>query len=218
MTATLAEAVTAALEGTRATPAQQRATFLESQEDLRRIAALEPDADLRALAERQSPGDAPLIGTASTTDAYASLLWNGEWMERLGVPWRTRLVLLAQIAAGEPAPESDLGAALGAGETMRLLWPPAAAPHPVAELSYDTVAAAICAAMASGIPNGELTSLAELAAALMVVAPSQGHLAPHGLNAGHSLAAGWLAVQLHRCRVLAAPGTGAEVLSTREAP
>lgn len=68
------------------------------------------------------------------------------------------------------------------------------------------VAAAACAAVASGTPLSRLDPVLDLAASLMVVAPPAAATPRQaGLRAGHCLAAGWLAP-----RVLRAGLTGME--------
>lgn len=186
--------------------------------DLETLARAPVDADLATLAAQQEPGPVPLLGTPNTTAPYAALLWNGGRFERLDVPWGARLAFLAVTTQAVPAFVESLVPAVEAGVALRALWPPPAGPGAVAALTADAVSAAVCAARATGHGNADLVAVAELASGLMVVGPTVSDPRLRALQAGHSLAAGWLAVQLHLCGVLAAPGTAEEVLLTREAP
>lgn len=186
--------------------------------DLETLAWAPVDADLATLATQQEPGPVPLLGTPNTTTPYAALLWNGGRFERLDVPWPTRLAFAAVTAQGAAAFGERLVPAVEAGVALRALWPPPAAPGAVAALTADTVSAAVCAAVATDHAAADLAAVAELASGLMVVGPTVSDPRLRALQAGHSLAAGWLAVQLHLCGFLAAPGTAEEVLLTREAP
>ncbi|HET7400087.1 MAG TPA: hypothetical protein VFJ94_16350 [Intrasporangium sp.] len=223
VSAPLAEALDAAL--TVAPPAAE-AILADAQAQLAHLGRLGPDPDLSELAPQQDPGDTPLLSTPHTASTYPALLWNGERFERLSAPWAARLAFLARVAAGDAAEPVRLARAVWAGEVVRRLWPPAPEGPARAGLTTDSVAAGACAAVASGIEGDELAAVAELAAGLMLVTPvdvgagAPAGATPHlaGLAAGHCLAAGWLAVQLFRCGVLAAPGTALEVLATREAP
>ncbi len=174
------------------------------------------DADLRAVIPRPDAGHIPLVGTALSAPAYPALLWNGERFHRESTRWSTRLTFVAMTIAGMDAPKTALAPAVRGGETFMTLWPPAAPAAARAGLTTDAVSVAVCAALASGLSEEDLESVVELAASLMLVTPTVPGPELAGLLAGHSLAAGWLAVQLHRCGVLEAPGTATEVLLTRE--
>lgn len=190
-------------------------TLDEAESVLADLAAIEPDHDLRNAAARQDPGSTPLVGTAHTAATYPALLWNGERFERVGTAWPVRLAFLIRTVGEVP---DRFAAAVDLGVALRSMWPPAPVSHPVAGLTADTVAAAACAAVAAGLDGADLECVAELAAGLMLITPADPRPELAGLYAGHALAVGWLALQLHRCGVLAAPGTAAEVLAAREAP
>jgi hypothetical protein len=217
----LARALEQAMTG--ATPARRppetaasAATGVAAELDT--LARAPVDADLATLATQQEPGPVPLLGTPNTTTPYAALLWNGGRFERLDVSWATRLAFVAVTARGAPAFGESLVPAVEAGVALRALWPPPAAPGAVAALTADAVSAAVCAAVATDHADADLAAVAELASGLMVVGPTVSDPRLRTLQAGHSLAAGWLAVQLHLCDLLAAPGTAEEVLLTRAAP
>lgn len=197
--------------------ADGEALFAAAESSLADLTAADTDGDLAERAARQEHGDTPLLGTQLRTHPYPALLWNGERFERLGARWPARLAFLAVVAAG-PAPDRPrLARSVQLGESVRLLWPePSAAP--VAGLTTDSVAAAVCAAAAAGLPDHELGFVAEMAAALMLVTPRVHETRVQEIHAGHALASGWLALQLVRSGVVAAPGTAAEVLGTRDAP
>jgi hypothetical protein len=221
MPLSLTEALEQATTSAAAAPGLSDATAwaTAARADLEALAEQSVDADLVGLVTQQEPGPVPLLGTGNTAAPYPALLWNGERFERLGVPWHTRLAFVA-VTAASPArlSQEDLAGALQAGVAMRTLWPSPPPPTAVAGLTTDTVSAAVCAAAATGHSGAQLAAVAELAAGLMLVSPTPSDPELHGVQAGHSLAAGWLAVQLHLCGVLAAPGTAEEVLSMREAP
>jgi hypothetical protein len=213
---TLTEALERATAGAAASAS--RAVAARARADLASLAEQRVDIDLAVLATQREPGPVALLGADVTAAAYPALLWNGERFERLGVAWATRLALVALTSAGAEMSGERLGAAIEAGVAVQRLWPPPLPAGAVAELTTDAVSAAVCAAAAIGHTGPDLAGVAELAAGLMLAGPAVGTSQLDGLQAGHSLAAGWLAVQLHLCGVLAAPGTAEEVLSTREAP
>jgi hypothetical protein len=175
------------------------------------------DADLRAVVPQQDEGQMRLVGTALSASAYPALLWSGERFHRESTRWSARLAFVALTIAGIDAPKTALAPAVRGGETFRTLWPPAVPTAAHAGLTTDAVSVAVCAALASGISEEGLESVVELAASLMLVTATVPSPELAGMHAGHSLAAGWLAVQLHRCGVVEAPGTVTEVLSIREA-
>jgi hypothetical protein len=187
----------------------------EAESALAALAALAPGPELEALAAQGDPGSTPLLGTPHTAETYSALLWNGERFERHGVHWAARLLFLARASAVR---QDRVAVGVRAGEAMRTTWPPTPTAAPVAGLTVDTVASSVCVAVAGGLHGEAVEQVAELAAALMLITPAEPGSDLAGLHAGHALASGWLAVQLHRSRVVAAPGTSAEVLATREAP
>jgi hypothetical protein len=192
-----------------------RSDFDEAESALAALTALEPDEDLQATAAQKDPGPTPLLGTPHTAETYSALLWNGERFERHGVSWGARLLFLARASGGRP---DRLAAGVQAGEAMRATWPPEPTTTPVAGLTVDTVSSGVCAAVSDGLEGEAVEQVAELAAALMLITPAAPGSELAGLHAGHALASGWLAVQLHRSGLVAAPGTSAEVLATRETP
>ena len=209
----LEQAVTAAAEASR--PPRPAAGV---RRELEALARGPVDADLAILSAQQEPGSVPLLGTNNSAAPYAALLWNGARFERLDVAWGTRLAFVAVTAQGAPAFGDSLVPAVEAGEALWTHWPPPTPTAAVAALTTDAVSAAVCAAVATGHLGAGLAAVAELASALMVVGPTASDPQLRALQAGHSLAAGWLALQLHVCGLLAAPGTAEEVLLTREMP
>lgn len=187
----------------------------EAESALAALTALEPDEDLQATAAQKDPGPTPLLGTPHTAETYSALLWNGERFERHGVSWGARLLFVARASGGRP---DRVAAGVQAGEAMRVTWPPEPTTTPVAGLTVDTVSSSVCAAVSDGLEGEAVEQVAELAAALMLITPAAPGSELAGLHAGHALASGWLAVQLHRSGLVAAPGTSAEVLATRETP
>lgn len=187
----------------------------EEESALAALTALEPEEDLQATAAQKDPGPTPLLGTPHTAETYSALLWNGERFERYGVSWGARLLFLARASGGRP---DRAAAGVRAGEAMRATWPPESTTTPVAGLTVDTVSSSVCAAVSDGLEGEAVEQVAELAAALMLITPEAPSSELAGLHAGHALASGWLAVQLHRSGLVAAPGTSAEVLATRETP
>jgi hypothetical protein len=184
--------------------------------ELERIAHRPIDAALEVVVPQQDQGHARLLGTALTAAPYAALLWNGERFHRESIRWSTRLTFLALTVVGPDAPDAALTPAVRGGETLRQLWPPAPSSLVTAGLTTDVVSAAVCAALASTISEEGMASVVELAASLMLVTPTVPSSQLAGMHAGHSLAAGWLAVQLHHCGVVGAPGAATDVLAIRE--
>ena len=213
----LATALEQALTGAGLASRSPR-TAAGARRELEALARGPVDADLATLAAQQERGPVPLLGTSNSAAPYAALLWNGARFERLDIPWGTRLALVAVTAQGARTFGDSLVPAVEAGEALRTLWPPPAPTAAVAALTTDAVSAAVCAAVATGHVGADLAAVAELASGLMVVGPTVGDPQLRALQAGHSLAAGWLALQLHVCGLLAAPGTAEEVLLTREMP
>jgi hypothetical protein len=191
--------------------------FTEAELYLAELAEAPTDQRLAEIAAHQDMGDTPLLGTRFRAQTYPALLWNGERFERLGAPWPARLAFMAGVAAGETADRFRLTRSVQLGESLRGLWPqPAEAP--AAGLTTDSVAAAVCAAVAAGVEDSALEAVAETAASLMLVTPAVLTADLRESGAGHALASGWLALMLLRSGVVAAPGTSGEVLQTREAP
>ena len=214
MTASLREALERATSTTAAGGAGE--ALEQELEELDALTRQPVEADLGALAVLQEPGEVPLLGTDLSSAAYPALLWNGERFERLGTRWNARLAFVALTAAQPGAPSTSLARAVRTGGAVRGLWPPASPPGAAAGLTTDVVCAAVCAALAAGVAAEELEPVAELAAGLLLVTATEPDADTSHLQAGHALAAGWLAVQLHHCGVVAAPGTSADVLTTRE--
>jgi hypothetical protein len=144
---------------------------------------------------------------------YPDLLRSGELFHHNEIPWSERLAFLARAVGAAPDAEA---AAVRAAEVVRRLWPPEPSGQVVAGLTTDSVASAVCVAVATGLSPDEVENVAELAAGLMVATPAGSE--PSGPQAGHALASGWLALVLYRSGVRAAEGTADEVLATRAAP
>lgn len=197
--------------------ADSETTLAEAESQLAELAMAPTDHDLAEIAEHADVGDSPLLGTRHRAQAYPALLWNGERFERLHAPWPARLAFLAGVAAGEAADRNRVARSVRLGESVRGLWPQPAETA-TAGLTTDSVAAAVCAAVAAGVEDSALEAVAETAAALMLITPAAPSAELREMHAGHALASGWLALVLLRSGVLAAPGTAAEVLGTREAP
>lgn len=214
MPTTLADALSAAL---RTSESASEGELAQAEAELSRLAGAATDPDLVELAERQEAGDTPLLGTSLRTQVYPALLWNGERFERLRAPWPARLAFLTLATTGEGFDSPRSARAIAVGEAVRRSWPQDPE-DPVADLTTSSVGAAVCAAIAAGVPDEDLEAVAEVAAALMLVTPLRPTAEVRESHAGHALAAGWLAVQLFRSGVVAAPGTAAEVLLTRVAP
>ncbi len=214
MPTTLADALSAALRTAGSGSDEQLA---RAEAELSTLARATTDPDLAELARRQEAGGTPLLGTSLRAQVYAALLWNGERFERLDAAWPARLVFLTLSTPDGGLDRERMARAIAVGEALRRTWPQDPE-SPVADLTTSCVGAAVCAAIAGGIPDADLEAIAEVAAALMLVTPVQATVQVRETHAGHALAAGWLAVELYRSGVVAAPGTAAEVLHTRVAP
>lgn len=192
-----------------------RSRLSDADSLLAALAHRAPSAELHAMADLAEAGPIALLGTPHTASTYAALFWNGERFHAEHVPWTVRLLFLARTMTPEPDRHA---AAVAAGEAVRSTWPPPPSGVVAAGLTVDTVAAAACTAVALGLDAAAADEVGELGAALMLVTPAEPSASQVALYAGHALASGWLAAQLHHAGLVAAPGTATEVLATREAP
>ena len=152
-------------------------------------------------------GRLPLLGTGLRAAAYPALLWNGARLHRAGVPDDDGLVLVALAAAERDADTAEVERAVTVGLAVAAELPSMTGGGTViGRPTTRVVAAAACAAVATGTPLSGLDPVLDIAASLMVVAPPTATAARHPeFLAGHCLAAGWLAP-----RVLRAGLTGME--------
>jgi len=211
---TLADALSEALHTSESAC---EAELARAEAELSRLAHAATDLDLVERAMHQEAGDTPLLGTSLQTHVYPALIWNGERFERLQATWPARLAFLVLATAGKDFGRSRSARAITVGEAVRRNWPQDPE-SPVTGLTTSSVGAAVCAAIAAGVPDDDLEAVAEVAAAVMLVTPVRPTAEVRESHAGHALASGWLAVQLFRSGVVAAPGTAAEVLGTQVAP
>lgn len=137
-------------------------------------------------------------------------MWNGARLHRAGSPRVDGLVTLGTVCGvfGD-----DLDAAVAAGLAAVPTGPRVGS---TAEVTRWVSAAAVCAATALGdgpVPTG----VVELAGSLMVVHVPPASEVLAGLLAGHTLAAGWLATQLHAAGLVGVPGALAATVDAVEA-
>lgn len=151
--------------------------------------------------------------SGGSADHYLTLLEAGERFERDGVDWADRLRFVAELIGARP---SD--APVQAGLRARAQWPDSTPAGPRAAITTDVMAVATTAAFAAGLDDKGLAAVRDLAAALVIAGPVDASAELTIRHAGLALAAGWLALPLHRSGVVAAPGTVDEVLLTRVAP
>src|SRR5690606_13186822 len=188
-------------------------------------------SDLLGWAERshQAAGF-PLLGTDRQAEPYVALQWNGERAARAGLGV-VDLVVLTGVVTGwqQDRTIGDLARAVARAleERARAVSTRLDA---VAPVTADVVTTAVCAGVLSGIPEGELSALVDLAGTLLQVRPAplsgtalpatqaltddtaSGHTA--ATAAGHTAAAGWLAAQVHLAGMVAYPGAFAETVAT----
>ena len=173
-----------------------------------------PD-DLRAWADRcQAAAGFPLLGAGRCAEPYVALQWNGERAERAGLGVPDLIVLTGLLAAWQHRRTlGDLEVAVGRAFQVRA-DSVAGALELGAPVTTDVVTAAVCAGVLSGVPECELAALADVAGTLMQV---QSSAATH-TAAGHTAAAGWLAVQVHLSGLVAYPGAFADTVTTATFP
>jgi hypothetical protein len=161
------------------------------------LAATPVPADLQAWAGAVGgvAGRLPLLGSGLRAAAYPALLWNGARLHRAAAPDDDGLVLVALAAAPEEADQADVDRAVTVGLAVAARLPAVLGEGPMTgRPTVGVVAAAACAAVASGTDPSRLQPVLDAAAALMVVQPPDGGTPREaGLRAGHCLAAGWLA-------------------------
>lgn len=164
-------------------------------------------ADLLAWADRcQVSSGFPLLGTARCAEPYVALQWNGEHAARAGLGLPDLIVLTGLVAAWQhDRTLADLESAATHALRLRADLPSV---HAGAPVTADVVTTAVCAGVLSGVPEDGLGSLVDLAGTLLQVRPA-GHVA-----AGHTAAAGWLAVQVHQSGMVAYPGAFADTVAT----
>jgi hypothetical protein len=137
-------------------------------------------------------------------------------LHRAEAPEDDGLVLVALAAAPREADAADVERALTvahavAGGLPSVLGDGAVTGHPTA----GVLAAAACAAVATGTAPSRLGPVLDVAASLMVVRPPDGGTPREaGLWAGHCLAAGWLAPQVVRAGLTGMAGALAHTVST----
>lgn len=136
----------------------------------------------------------------------AALLRDGARVQREGGSAADLLGLLA-AACGGGGPDAVLQG------TRALEALPAPGPGHVADPGALVRAAAVTAAVASGVPGAEHGHVVELAGCLAVVGPPA-PAAGADLRAGHALVAAWLAVHLHRAGLHAPEGAAAATAAT----
>jgi hypothetical protein len=161
-------------------------------------------------------GHLPLLGSGLRAAPYPALLWNGARLHRADVPEDDGLVLVALAAAGRDADAAEVDRAVAVGRAVAAGLPSVIGGGPLtARPTEGVMAAAACAAVASGTPLSRLDPVLDVAASLMVVAPPDpAGPAEAGLRAGHCLAAGWLATQVLRAGLTGMEGALAHTVTT----
>lgn len=200
-----------------------------------RVSALAREAvpgDLLAWADRCSSHEGfPLLGTGRSAEPYVALQWNGERAARAGLMIADLVVLTGLVTAWQlDRTVGDLHAAVDGALAVR-----ASTVTPLlntgAPVSADVVTTAVCAGLLSGVPEDEVPTLADLAGTLLQVSPLAVEAGTAGLAgrtvggpavaataAGHTAAAGWLAVQVHLAGLSAYPGALADTVATAGYP
>ncbi len=214
MTATLAEESLAAtlagraMDASTAGQADDWGPVDEGLRELEHLNTLRLEADLAVSALRiASPGGAvPLLGAGLRSAPYPALLWNGDRASNAGIGPCASLTLVGLVMGqGDEADATRLVQGVRAGLAIQdsRSWPGQRVIAPTAAATTDVIAAAACAAVSTGMGLGDVTKVLDLAGSLMIIKPasSVGSAEMYGQWSGHALAAGWLAVQLHRAGV-----------------
>lgn len=189
------------------TPTLRRTTALHRLGALARQSV--PD-DLLAWAHRcHTATGFPLLGAGRCAEPYVALQWNGERAARAGLEVTDLVVLTGLVTAWQrDSTLGDLQTAVARALQARAdLVSPLAMDAPV---TADVVTTAVCAGVLSEVLEGELTTVVDLAGTLLQVQSSQ---TTH-TGAGHTAAAGWLAVQVHRAGLVAYPGALSDTVAT----
>lgn len=161
----------------------------------------------------------PLLGTDREAEPYVALQWNGERAARAGLGLLDLVVLTGLVTAWEQ--DRSVGdlvyAVTGALAARRDMVP--ATRSVGAAVTADVVTTAVCAGLLSGVPVEGLPPLTDLAGTLLQVLP-QTAFTPDSkaAAAGHTAAAGWLAVQVHAAGLVAYPGAYADTVATAALP
>jgi hypothetical protein len=184
---------------------------------LESLAATMPDPDLLAWSARLAVdgGDLPLLGAGAAAAPFPALLWNAERCRRadlgLGAPL-TLVGLVAGAANGRDA--TTLARAVAAAAAVADAVRPLGDHGGTAGATTDVIAAAVCAALLSGVPRARLAELLDTAGSLMAItAPGTSDLVVAGRWAGHAAAAGWLAVRVWTAGVVGIAGGLAHTLA-----
>jgi hypothetical protein len=136
-------------------------------------------------------------------------------LHRAAAPEDDGLVLVALAAAPREADAADVERALTVALAVAGRLPDVVGDGPVTgHPTTGVVAAAACAAVASGTDPSRLGPVLDVAASLMIVNPPAGGTPREaGLWAGHCLAAGWLAPQVVRAGLTGMAGALAHTVS-----
>jgi len=167
---------------------------------------LEVDLAVSALRIAVTGGDVPLLGTDLRSAPYPALLWNGARCSRAGMGPAAALTLVALVVGqNDEAGSSRLVQSVRAGLAIRdsRSWPGERVVAPTAAATTDVISVAACAAVSAGMGSEDVSKVLDIAGSLMTIKPARpvGSTEMSGQWSGHALAAGWLAVQLHRAGV-----------------
>ena len=116
------------------------------------------------------------------------------------------LTLVALVVSqNDDAGSSRLVQGVRAGLAIRnsRTWPGERVVVPTAAATTDVISVAACAAVSAGLGLDDVSRVLDIAGSLMIIKPAWpvDSTEMSGQWGGHSLAAGWLAVQLHRAGV-----------------
>jgi hypothetical protein len=197
-----------AMDAATSGPADDWAPVDEGLRELEQLNTLRLEVDFAISARRiaSTDGAVPLLGAGRRSAPYPALLWNGDRASSAGLGPPASLTLVGLVTGQDH--ESDatrLVRGVRAGLAIRdsRLWPGTGVIGPTASVTTDVISAAACAAVSTGMGLGEVAKVLDLAGSLMIIKPasSVGSANMSGQWSGHALAAGWLAVQLHRAGV-----------------
>jgi hypothetical protein len=207
--ASLAETLAGrAIKAARAGHIDDWAPVDEGVRELEHVGTIRLEVDLALSACRIAApgGSVPLLGANRRAAPYPALLWNGDRCLRAGLGPSAALTLVGLVIGQDGgADAARLVQAVRAGLAIRdgRSWPGECAIAPTASATTDVISTAACAAVSAGMGLDDVAKVLDLAGSLMIIKPasSLGSTEMSGLWSGHALAAGWLAVQLHRAGV-----------------
>lgn len=180
----------------------------EGLRELEHLNTLRLEVDFAVSARRiaSTGGAVPLLGADRRSAPYPALLWNGGRALSAGLGPPASLTLVGLVMGQDDETDAArLAQGVRAGLAIQdsRSWPGERVIAPTASVTTDVISAAACAAVSAGMGLDDVAKVLDLAGSLMIIKPasSVGSAEMSGQWSGHALAAGWLAVQLHRAGI-----------------